>query len=106
MNPVPAEYLLTLIGAPGLQDPVADWLLEQPAVRSFTTVPAFGHGEASQRLSLIEQVSGRQRRFLLYLHASPETIETLLAGLRTAFAGAALHYWVQPVTAAGHLGEA
>jgi hypothetical protein len=97
------DVLLVLIAPPELEEPLIDWLLERDAISGFTGLPAYGHSRNHGRYSLLEQVSGRQRRAIFQVQAETDEAQSLLGALRTEFSGTGLHYWVLPLIEAGHL---
>ncbi|MBU3736373.1 MAG: DUF3240 domain-containing protein [Methylobacterium sp.] len=54
-------------------------------------------------MSLLEQVTGRQRRVQFLIHLEREQADRMLEELRSAFAGVGLHYFLTPVLEAGRL---
>ena len=97
------QELLALIVDLKLEDPLSDWLLARHDISGFSSQTVYGHSEASQKFSLAEQVTGRQRRIMFHVHAAPEVIEGLLSDLNQAFRGSRLHFWRLPLRAAGTL---
>lgn len=99
MNPV----LLILIAPPELEESLVDWLLARDELSGFTGQPAFGHSRAHGGFSLVEQVTGRQRRITYHVQTDEQTARTLLAALRADLAGAGIRYWLQPLIEAGRI---
>jgi nitrogen regulatory protein PII len=95
--------LLNLIVSPEVADAVAEWLLERQEVPGFTSLPVSGHGSSEHSLSLAEQVAGRSRRVMFFTYLPEESARVVLDGLRQAFRGSGLHYWMTAVIACGHL---
>lgn len=50
-----------------------------------------------------EQVSGRQQRYQFQVQMPARRTDDFLAGLREAFTGADIRYWIMPVLAGGSL---
>jgi hypothetical protein len=94
--------LLTLIATPELEERLVDWLLEQGHV-GFTSAACHGHGVRPDRLSTAEQVAGRQRRVVFWLHVDEDEAAALLAELAASFGAAGLHYWLAPLISAGRI---
>ena len=91
------QALLMLFAPPQLEDALIDWLLQQPAITGFSSVVAYGHGGRPTGMTLLEQVSGRQRRIQFMVHAEAIAAQQLVEELGRAFQGAGLHYLVLPV---------
>jgi hypothetical protein len=98
-----SNCLLTLIVSPQVEDALAEWLLERDDVPGFSSAPVAGHGSSEQSMTLAEQVAGRSRRVMFFMHLPEATAGLLLADLRAAFKGSGLHYWLVPVLDFGHL---
>jgi hypothetical protein len=98
-----AGCLLTLYVPPSIEETLVDWLLEHASVEGFSSAEAFGHGVRQQGMSLLEQVTGRQRRVQFLIHLEREQADRMLEELRSAFAGVGLHYFLTPVLEAGRL---
>lgn len=98
------DVLLVLITPPDLEEPLVDWLLARTEISGFTGLPAYGHNRDHGGYSLLEQVSGRQRRAIFQVRTGADTAQSLLAALRAELPGAGLHYWVLPLLEAGRLG--
>jgi len=98
-----ADCLLNLIVPPQVEDALAEWLLERADVPGFSSAPVSGHGSSEQSMTLAEQVAGRSRRVMFFLHLPRTEAERLLAALRQAFQGSGLHYWLVPVLDFGHI---
>jgi len=101
MNETPAEILLTLSLSPALEEPLVDWLLEHQPELGFTSGAAYGHGLHPERLSLIEQVSGKQRRVEMRIVMPAGRATILIEQLAAAFPHTDTYYWVTPVLHSG-----
>ncbi|MCF7991204.1 MAG: DUF3240 family protein [Thiohalocapsa sp.] len=98
-----SDCLLHLIVSPQVEDALSEWLLEREDVPGFSSTPVSGHGSSEQSMTLAEQVAGRSRRVMFFMHLPAQTAAQLLDDLRHAFAGSGLHYWLLPVSESGHL---
>jgi hypothetical protein len=98
-----AGHLLTIIAPPSLEDTLVDWLLEEPRIDGFSTAEIYGHGVRQTELTLLEQVTGRQRRVQFQVQAEPETVEYVIRQMQERFANTGLYYFVTPVTASGRI---
>lgn len=98
-----AQVLLILIVTPKLEEALVDFLLQQSAISGFTTTPASGHGTAhgaghsAVKLSLLEQVTGRQSRVQFMLHAPLAVMYPLIDALKSEFQHSDMHYILLPV---------
>jgi hypothetical protein len=98
-----AQALLILLVTPKLEEVLVDFLLQQTAISGFTTTPANGHGtghgagHGSVKLSLVEQVTGRQSRVQFTLHAALPVMHELIAALKAEFQHSDMHYILLPV---------
>lgn len=99
------QVLLVLTVAPTLETQLVDWLLVSEHVTGFSSGPIHGHGSRHDRLSIAEQVTGRQRRVQFQVQLTRAAASELLTALGRDFAGADLHYWLLPLIAAGQLAE-
>lgn len=97
------ESLLIILAPPTLGETLTDWLLEKEQASGFSSMDVFGHGSRHSGMSVLEQVSGRQRRIQFMLHGEQAAAEALISGLRTEFPDAELHYMLLPVIAAGSI---
>lgn len=97
-----ARGLLILIVTPRLEDVLVDFLLQQDTVSGFTTTPVSGHGTGHglERLSLVEQVTGRQNSLQFTLHAGLPVLHALINEIKAKFQNTGMHYILLPVVAA------
>jgi len=92
----PSHALLVLTLRPNLEDEVIDWLLANPEISGFTSVPAFGHGGAHHLLSTAEQVAGKQARTQLQVQLPLPALGGVLTELTARF-GTSVHSWAIPL---------
>jgi hypothetical protein len=97
--------LITLHLPPALEDGCLELLLEHEATRTFSSVPARGHGEATGELNLAEQVSGWRREVRIEVLVAVPDRPALLAALRERLPTEAVRYRVHAVVEAGDLGH-
>jgi len=95
------KCLVTLFAPPALEETLVDWLLENDEIGGFSTTEAYGHGQRPSGMTLLEQVTGRQRRIQFMVETEQAYVATLLELLGKKFVG--LHYMVTPLLAAGRL---
>jgi hypothetical protein len=98
------KIALTLNVAPALEEHLFDWLLARDDATGFTSYAAHGHGARDDRLSVAEQVSGRQRRLEIRVELRASELDGLLAALARDHGGADLHWFVVPIVRSGRLG--
>jgi hypothetical protein len=99
-DPAPEE-LVTVSLPPALEEPLVDWLLEHQPDLGFTSVAAYGHGLHPERLSLAEQVTGKQRRVEIRIVMPAGRSTILIEQMAAAFAHTDTFYWVTPVLRSG-----
>lgn len=98
-----AQALLILMVTTKLEEVLVDFLLQQSAISGFTTTRASGHGtghvasHGKPKLSLLEQVTGRQNRVQFMLHATLPVMHELIAALKAEFQHTDMHYVLLPV---------
>jgi hypothetical protein len=93
--------LLTIYVPPTLEETLEDWLLENEAISGFSTMEGFGHGSRPSGMTLLEQVTGRQRRVQFLIETDSQVAAQMLSNLREKFAGVGLHYMLTPLLEAG-----
>lgn len=96
MNEV-EQVLVVITTAPHLEEPMIDWLLANEQQTGFTSMPVYGHSSRHDHLSTAEQVSGRQRRLQFQVQLEVARARSFVREFREQFAGADLHYWIQPL---------
>jgi hypothetical protein len=99
-----SEVILMLVVPPELEETVIDWLLAREEISGFTGQTVYGHSREHGGFSLVEQVTGRQRRVMFQVQTDETTARALLAALGGDLSGAGIRYWVVPVVAAGRFG--
>jgi nitrogen regulatory protein PII len=99
------QGLLQLIVPPELEEVLVDFLLQQNAVSGFTSSHVSGHGTSNGavKLSLVEQVTGRQHRVQFMLHATLPVLQDLITVLKHGFQNADIHYILQPILETGSI---
>lgn len=101
------QGLLILIAPVSLEETLVDLLLQKSEISGFTTSNVSGHGrhqaagEAS--LSMVEQVSGRQKRVQFMMHADFYQLQSLIGELKQTFNNVGLHYILMPIAEAQSL---
>jgi hypothetical protein len=93
---------LILLAPPALEETLVDWLM-QAGGENFISIPVSAHLSDSSSFSLPEQVSGRKRQIRFEVMLTAEELPGFLDGLRRAFDGTGIHYWVSAVEDAGKL---
>lgn len=98
---------LTLLLPQALEEVVIDLiLLQHPALGggSFITTKVDGHGTAGQMSSVHEQVRGRTVRTQIDILVKTANAAILIDSLRDKLPGAAIDWWLTPVTDYGTFG--
>lgn len=95
--------LLTIFAPPALEEMLVDWLLEEERINGFSTAVIFGHGERQAGMTLLEQVTGRQRRVQFLIKTTPEVATCLVQHMRDRYAGTGLYYILTPVIESGRI---
>ena len=94
------QGLLILIVPVSLEEVMVDLLLQSSALSGFTSSAVNGHGRhhvvGDARLSMLEQVAGRQKCVQFMLHASIADLQGLLAELKQKFSDTGMHYILLP----------
>lgn len=98
-----AHNLITLTVSPSIEETLVDWLLGLETTRGFTSFPVHGHSSRFEGLSLAEQVAGRKKQIRFQIHLPASETAEFVDRLKQDFDGTGLHYWITPVTEAGHL---
>ncbi|MDD2934151.1 MAG: DUF3240 family protein [Methylotenera sp.] len=96
-----AQGLLIIIAPPDLEETLIDILLQKTEISGFTTSNVSGHGsshgEGVVKLSIAEQVTGRQRRVQFMTHAVLVDLQNLVASLKVQFKNTDIHYILMPI---------
>jgi hypothetical protein len=93
---------LTLIAARSLRDELFDYLSEQrDLVSGFTASDAAGHGPDVRLQTSAERVKGHADDLMVRIILQAQVAAQLLEGLKTAFAGSRIVYWIVPVSEFG-----
>lgn len=104
---VSEQGLLILIAPLSLEETLVDILLQKPEISGFTASYVSGHGrelaESMTLLSMVEQVSGRQKRVQFMMHAEFSQLRTLIKEFKQVYGNMGLHYILMPVTEAQSL---
>jgi hypothetical protein len=96
-----AEFCLTLICPPSVEEKLLDTLLATAGSEVFTSTHTHSHGTAQGRLSAEEQVMGRSRAMQVQVLLGKEELARLREVLQTEFAGTRVRYWATPVVLEG-----
>ena len=97
------QCMLFIIATPAVEQTLVDWLLAREDVSGFSTAPVSGHGTAHEKLSMSEQVEGRQSQLMFHTQLPLESARAVVEQLRADFHGAGLHYWILPAIEGGHI---
>lgn len=94
------QGLLILIVPPTLEEMLVDVLLQQTEISGFTSSKVNGHGTVhgnNAKLSIVEQVTGRQQRVQFMMHANVADLKNLVATLKARFRSTDIHYILLPI---------
>lgn len=96
-----ADYCLTLICPPTVEEKLLDTLLAAAGSEVFTSTPTHSHGTAQGRLTAEEQVMGRSRAMQVQVLLTRDELDRLRALLQREFAGTGVRYWATPLALEG-----
>ena len=95
------QGLLILIVPPTLEEMLVDVLLQQSEISGFTSSKVNGHGtvhgDGAAKLSIVEQVTGRQQRVQFMMHANVTDLKSLVVSLKAKFRSTDIHYILLPI---------
>ena len=91
-----AQGLLIMVASPNLEEMLVDVLLEMPEISGFTSSEVSGHGAHGAVLSLMEQVTGRQKRIQFMVYGLFEDLQKITASLKNQFEQADIRYILIP----------
>lgn len=97
------QCLLMIYAPPSVEETLVDWLLEHDAIEGFSSVEASGHGVRQAGMSLLEQVTGRQRRVQFTIKTETAFADHLIQDMRKNFAGVGLRYFIVPLMGEGRV---
>jgi hypothetical protein len=92
-----ADYCLSLVCPPTVQEKLLDTLLAHAGREVFTSTPTHSHGTAQGRLTATEQVMGRSQAIQVSVLLSTDELTRLRHLLGREFAGTGLRWWATPV---------
>jgi len=92
-----ADFCLTLICPPTVEEKLLDVLLANAGSEVFTSTPTHSHGSGQQRLSATEQVMGRSRAMQVNVLLTTDELQQLRGLLQRDFAGTGVRYWATPL---------
>lgn len=95
------QGMLMLIVPPSLEEMLVDVLLQQTEISGFTSSKVNGHskvdGDGALKLSIVEQVIGRQQRVQFIMHANITDLKNLVFTLKAKFRSTDIHYILLPI---------
>ena len=92
-----ADYSLSLVCPPSVEEKLLDALLANAGSEVFTSTPTHSHGTAQGRLTATEQVMGRSRAVQVTVLLTGEELDRLRDLLQREFAGTGVRYWATPL---------
>jgi len=96
-------FFVTINVASALEEAMVDCLLTFETAQGFSSFTINAHDHRNRGLSLMEQVTGRQRKVRFQMYIDKELLSPLLAKIKSEFSGTGLHYWVVPVLEHGEI---
>jgi hypothetical protein len=91
------DCLLILIVDQELEDTIVDLLLTRAEISTFTQQEVRSFSRDHANFSVVEQVTGRQRRLMFQVRTSEHTAGGLLRDLRRDLPGAEIESWLMPL---------
>ena len=100
----PEEYLVTLNVPVELEELMVDCLLMFESEHGFSAFPVNSHDHhRNERLSLIEQVTGRHRKVRFQMYIAATDLPLFIKNLKENCTHTGIHYWVLPVIESGYV---
>ena len=96
-----ADYCVTLICPPIVEEKLLDMLLVNAGSEVFTSTPTYSHGTAQGQLTATEQVMGRSGAIQVNVLLSHAEFDQLRVVLGQEFAGAGLRWWAVQIASEG-----
>lgn len=96
-------FLVTINVPPSLEEAMVDCLLTMETAQGFSSFPVNAHDHRNQGLTLIEQVTGRQRKIRFQMYIDKQHVAALLNRLKAEFPNSGIHFWVVPVVEHGEI---
>ena len=96
------DCLLTLSLPPAQEALLTDWLFEQ-GFAGFSSWQGWGHTSDPSKMTLREQIQGKENRVFVALHLEAAQADRLLHTLSACYPHLNVHFWTQPVMKAGSL---
>ena len=98
------EILVSINVPPILEEDFVDCLLAIDTIEGFSTTVVNAHNCCEhEKMSLAEQVAGRQKQVNFRVYIVEQHCAHLIQQLKACFSGTGIQYWVLPVIAKGHL---
>lgn len=95
--------MLIIFAPPSVEETLVDWLLEHNTIEGFSSLEAYGHGVRQSGMSLLEQVTGRQRRIQFMIKMEVTHTDQLIQEMQEKFLGMGLHYFILPLMGDGRI---
>ncbi len=97
------QFLVTLNIPLALEELMVDCLLTFESKHGFSSLAVNAHDHKHQKLSLVEQVSGQQKKIRFQMYINQQDLSLLLDKLTAEFSGSGIQYWVLPVIENGYI---
>ncbi len=95
--------LLTLMVPQLLEDNMVDWLMLNAEDRLFLSGVVSAHAAGHERLSLMEQVTGRRQQIRFDVLLEAEEVDGVLKQLKQDFKHTGIRFWMAPLHQSGEL---
>jgi hypothetical protein len=100
------EQLLVVVASEKIREDLVDALIGLEEISGFNLGTIGGYSREHSEYDLGEQVAGYRRLCRLEILHREDQQATLLAALEAACGASPLRYWITPLIASGHLGQA
>jgi hypothetical protein len=98
------DILISINVPPILEEDFVDCLLAIDVIESFSSSAVNAHhGDGHEKMSLAEQVAGRQKQVNFQIYLLDKNLSSVLRQLKECFSGTGIQYRVLPVLDKGHI---
>jgi len=97
------QGLLMLTAPRSLEEELVDFFFDHNHQQGFTSLHVRGHSSNHDKLSPIEQVTGRQNNVQFQVLVNASEAQVICQRLESAFTGIGIHYWFIPSALQGHI---
>ena len=97
------DRLVNLYVPSALEEAVVDALLTLESENGFSSFPVNLHHHENRKLTLAEQVSGRQKQLCFQIYIGEAVVQALINKLKDEFGGAGIYYQILPIIESGKI---